>query len=83
MRAQQWGLVVVLASGIAALPAVAQGQESGRGYPAGEWPLVGGDWSSSRHSTLADIDRGTVDRLGGAWVTRLGGGASSRATPVV
>ena len=42
-----------------------------------------GDWTSSRYSTLTDISTETVDRLGAAWVTRLGGGASSRATPVV
>ena len=60
-----------------------QGPESGRGYPAQDWPLVGGNWSSSRYSTLTDITTETVDRLGGAWVTRLDGGVSSRATPVV
>ena len=60
-----------------------QTAESGRGYPAQDWPFVGGDWSSSRYSTLTDISTETIDRLGGAWVTRLEGGASSRATPVV
>ena len=29
------------------------------------------------------INTDTIDRLGGAWVTRLEGGVSSRATPVV
>ena len=42
-----------------------------------------GDWTSARYSTLTDISTETVDRLGGAWVTRIEGGASSRATPVV
>ena len=67
------------------MPGGAQAQvpESGRGYPAQDWPLVGGNWSSSRYSTLADITTDTVDRLGGAWVTQLEGGAASRATPVV
>ena len=85
MRALRMRFIVALAAGIAAGSAPAAGQEtgSGRGYPAGDWPLVGGNWSSSRHTTLADIDRETVDRLAGAWVTRLEGGASSRATPVV
>ena len=85
MRGLQWGFAVALAVGIAALPAGVQGQdpEDGRGYPAGDWPLVGGNWSSSRHSALADITLDTVDRLGGAWAARLEGGAASRATPVV
>ena len=54
----------------------------GRGYPAEDWPVVGGNLSSSRYSTLTDITTDTVDRLSGAWVTELAG-ASSRATPVV
>ena len=61
----------------------AQGPERGRGYPSGDWPLVGGNWSSARYSTLDDISPATIDRLAGAWVTRFPGGAASRATPVV
>ena len=81
MRGRQPGLVFVV---VAALTAGLQGQapESG-GYPAQDWPLAGGGWSSSRYSTLTDVSTETIDRLGGAWVTRLEGGASSRATPVV
>ena len=60
-----------------------QAPESGRGYPSQDWPLVGGSWSGARYSTLAEITTDTVARLGGAWVTRLAGGAASRATPVV
>ncbi len=59
-----------------------QAPEGGRNS-APEWQFVGGDRSSSRHSTLTDINTDTIDRLGGAWVTRLEGGASSRATPVI
>ena len=61
----------------------AEGLESGRGYPGRDWPAVGGNWSSSRYSTLTDITLDTVDRLGGAWVMRPEGGGSARATPVV
>jgi len=32
-----------------------------------EWPLHGGDWTGSRHSELATLDRNNVDRLGLAW----------------
>ena len=82
----QRGLVVAaVAVGIFATAGALQGQvsESGRGYPGQDWTFVGGDWSSSRHSTLTDITTDTIDRLSGAWVTRLEGGVSSRATPVV
>ena len=60
-----------------------QAPEPGRGYPSADWPFTGGNWSSSRYSTLDDIAGDTVDRLGAAWVTPLPGGASSRATAVV
>ena len=51
-----------------------QAPESARDYAANDWQLVGGDASSSRHSTLTEISTDTIDRLGGAWVTRLEGG---------
>ena len=85
MRIPQRGLIAVIAAGIVALAGGLQGQidDSGRGHPVQDWPFVGGDWASSRYSTLTDITTDTVDRLSGAWVTQLDGGASSRATPVV
>ena len=85
MRTIQRGVVSAIAVGLVSLTGGLQAQapEPGRPYPAQDWPLVGGDWSSSRYSTLADVTTETVDRLGGAWVTRLPGGAASRATPVV
>ena len=87
MHGLRRGFVVVLVAGIVALsgtPLLAQGiQELGNGYPAENWPFAGGDWTSSRHSTLSDITTDNIGRLGGAWVARLPGGVSSRATPVV
>ena len=87
MRGLGRGIVAaLLAAGIVASPGALRAQEGpepGRGHPAGEWPLVGGNWSSSRYSNLDDISLDTVDRLGGAWVTPLPGGAASRATPVM
>ena len=80
-------LVVIVASAItlAALTAGVAGQEPepGRGYPSTDWPFTGGNWSSSRYSTLDEIDLDTLDRLGAAWMTPLPGGAASRSTPVV
>ncbi len=81
----QRGVVVALAAVAAALTGVAHGQppEPGSRFAAEDWPLAGGDWTSSRYSTLDQISTDTIDRLGGAWVTRLDGGGSSRSTPVV
>ena len=86
MRRLHQRLVVAISAGVVALSGGLAGQETeerGRGYPAADWPFAGGDWTGSRHSTLADVSVETVDRLGGAWVARLPGGVSSRATPVV
>ena len=71
-------LIVTQAGGLQA-----QAPEAGRGHPSRDWTLVGGSWASARYSTLDEISLETIDRLGGAWVTRFSGGASSRATPVV
>ena len=61
-----------------------QGQgQSGFDYPARDWPAVGGNWLSSRYSTLTDISTNSIDQLSGAWVTQFAGGGSSRSTPVV
>ena len=80
-------LVVTVASAItlAALVVGLAGQEPepGRGYPSTDWPFAGGNWSSSRYSTLDEIATATLDRLGAAWVAPLPGGAASRSTPVV
>ena len=87
MRRRQRQLAAGIAAGVVALTTGGglEGQvpDSGRGYPAQDWPLAGGNWSSSRYSTLDDITPDTVGRLRGAWVTPLDDGVSSRATPVV
>lgn len=56
--------------------------EDWRDYPSSDWPLAGGHWAQTRHSTLAEIDRQNVADLSGAWVVDLGSEVS-RATPVV
>ncbi len=82
-RGFAFATAIAVLVGIASPLPAQEAPEPGRGYPAADWPFAGGDWTSSRHSTLADITTENVDRLGGAWVTRLPGGVSSRATPVV
>ena len=59
------GWVAVVAIGVLVLTVGLQGQvpEGGSGYSAADWPFVGGNWSSSRYSTLSDITTETVDRL--------------------
>ena len=85
IRNQLSRIIVTLATIVLIPTGARSGQEAepGHGYPEQDWPLVGGNWSSSRHSSLTEISANTVERLGGAWVTRLPGGAASRATPVV
>src|SRR3954465_12138676 len=56
--------------------------------PAGkEWLTIGGDWSNSRYSTLAQINRNNVKTLKGAWVVHLGSGLGAKysleGTPIV
>lgn len=52
-----------------------------------EWLHVGGDWSNSRYSTLAQITLDNVKTLKGAWVTHLGSGLGAKysleTTPIV
>ena len=78
-------VTIVLATGLAVFAGGLAGQESesGRGYPSADWSFTGGNWSSSRYTTLDTVADDTVERLGGAWMTPLPGGAASRATPVV
>ena len=48
-----------------AAPAAAQ-NEDWRGYPADEWPLAGGHFGQTRHSSLTQITPDNLNRLGGA-----------------
>src|SRR6476660_5279085 len=69
-------LLLTVSTGVAV-----QQPEDGRALPGKDWPLVGGDWTSSRYSTLDQINTTNVKTLGGAWNKRIAG--STRATPVV
>jgi PQQ-dependent dehydrogenase (methanol/ethanol family) len=51
--------------------------------PAADFPLVGGDYGNHRYSTLAQITRSNVSRLGGAWMTHVGGRGIMQSTPVI
>ena len=62
---------------------VAAQSEDWSGFPAGEWPLAGGHFGQTRHSSLTQITPENIDQLGGAWVTDLEGGEASRSTLVM
>lgn len=68
---------------IAAGDAVAAQDDDRRAYPSKEWPLAGGHFGHTRHSSLTGITPDNIEQLGGAWVTELGGGEVSRSTVVV
>jgi quinohemoprotein ethanol dehydrogenase len=54
-----------------------------RKAPAADFPLVGGNYANQRYSTLKQITRSTVGRLGGAWMVHVGGRGIMQSTPVV
>ncbi len=78
-------IVLVVAICIFLTPAIAQ-QASWRNAPSRDFPLVGGNLSNQRYSTLTSVTPANVAKLGGAWmvhVTDQSGGGSMEATPVV
>jgi len=52
-------------------------------YAGVDWSAPGGDWASTRYSTLSSINTSNIDRLGGAWVFDLPQGVVSKAPLMV
>jgi quinohemoprotein ethanol dehydrogenase len=52
-------------------------------YSGVEWAAPGGDWASTRYSTLSRINATNVRQLGGAWVAELPAGQVSKAPAMV
>jgi quinohemoprotein ethanol dehydrogenase len=79
--------VTVVVSVIAAfaLPVIVavQSVEDGRKHSGRSWPAPGGDWGTSRYSTLRQITPDNVKSLGAAWVIELPERESSRAFPII
>ena len=51
-----------------------------------DFPKVGGNLGNQNYSSLGDINKGNVRRLGGAWLNRIEGGIATgdnQSTPVV
>jgi quinohemoprotein ethanol dehydrogenase len=78
------GLAMLIAA-LAVVSAVSvESNENKHRSPANEWPLVHGDWTNERYSTLDQINMNTITKLGGAWVSKkFEDGASTRSAPVV
>ena len=69
---------IVLALGISWTVAAANGSMNWR-LPANKnFPLVGGNWGNQRYSTLDQINRSNVKKLGGAWMMHLEDGKTAR-----
>ena len=60
-----------------------QSVEDGRKHSGKDWPSPGGDWGTTRYSTLRQITADNVKTLGAAWVTELPDRETSRAFPVI
>ena len=67
---------------VAGVGVSAQPQDNVAG-PAKDWPVVGGDLTNARYSTLDQINTQTVKDLGAARMRIFEQGGASRATPVV
>ena len=87
MRGLGRGIVAaLLAAGIVASPGALRAQEGpepGRGHPAGEWPLVGGNWSGCGLFFVGGpISLSGGGEAGGNWIrqglVRSGGGSGGR-----
>jgi quinoprotein glucose dehydrogenase len=48
-----------------------------------DWPMYGGDAAKTRHSPLAQIDRGNVERLATAWTYDTGEKGDTQTQPIV
>ena len=86
MRARQAVRMASLACGVA-LSALVWGQSADWTQPPGaNFPVVGGNLSNDRYSTLTQITKGNLSRLGAAWMVHVEPGHSGlwmQATPVV
>jgi alcohol dehydrogenase (cytochrome c) len=80
-------LAAAAAAPLAKVPLAAGHRPASCSTPGGrDFPKVGGNYGNQNYSALHDIDRGSVRRLGGAWVNRIEGGlttGTNQSTAVV
>src|SRR5215813_3127283 len=67
----KWKLIVPLAVVVASSAVALHSAGKNGKYSTAEWAAPGGDWAATRYSTLDQINRSTVARLGGAWSIEL------------
>jgi quinohemoprotein ethanol dehydrogenase len=79
-HAARW-LVLVAVIAVGALTAASPRSAGNEPYSGKEWTAPGGDWGSTRYSTLAQINARNIKQLGGAWV--VGTPDRAEATPMV
>lgn len=80
-RRQTHMWIAVAVGAVGALTAASLRSAAGEPYSGKEWAAPGGDWGSTRYSTLAQINARNVKQLGGAWVVPTPDRAE--ATPIV
>jgi len=78
-QARMW--VAVAVGAVGALTAASLRSAGSEPYSGKEWAAPGGDWASTRYSTLGQINTRNIDQLGGAWVVEAPDRAE--ATPMV
>ena len=81
------GAAVLVSAGTAAQAATAEStglarpvppQQHGMGQAGKDFPKVGGDLGNKNYSTLSQVNRQNVHKLGGAWLTHLEGGSTAQ-----
>jgi alcohol dehydrogenase (cytochrome c) len=73
MRARYWrGIAAAIsATSLIWVAGAVQSAERSPTYPGQDWPAPGGDWASTRYSTLRQINTRNIKTLGGAWAIEL------------
>jgi len=66
-----WKAIVPLAAVVVWTAVAVQSAGKNGKYSADEWVAPGGDWAATRYSTLDQITRQNIARLGGAWSIEL------------
>jgi quinohemoprotein ethanol dehydrogenase len=77
------GFIAFVVAWVFPVAVAVQSVDDGRTHSGKDWPSPGGDWGTSRYSTLRQINTDNVKRLGAAWSIELPDRESSRAFPVI
>ena len=71
--------IAVVVSAVGALTASSLRSAGSEPYSGKEWAAPGGDWASTRYSTLSQINTRNIKQLGGAWVVETPDRAEAHA----